>query len=250
MIRVCPHSDTVCKHGMNCTFSCATGEYDGTKRPTHPAPNSEREMLGSSLRDTHRAADDPWAVLEGLAKAIHLKDWRLARLGPDAKKIGPYVYAPHSGAVLSVPLSSPMSSAPLQYVEFAAAANPATVLKLIEAARASQVGMEREARNEQSPSPKPDVAGARERVADDLAAWEGSGENVTTGIADLRRILSAYDRQADEIQRQGEEIERLRGGLAEWSQRLDDLSDIHNCLSLYEISQQIARARQGGPDHG
>ena len=33
MIRVCPHSDTVCRHGMGCTFSCATDDYNGTKVP-------------------------------------------------------------------------------------------------------------------------------------------------------------------------------------------------------------------------
>lgn len=34
MVRVCPHTDAICPNGMNCTFSCATDHYDGTKRPT------------------------------------------------------------------------------------------------------------------------------------------------------------------------------------------------------------------------
>lgn len=49
MIRVCPHSDAACAHGMACQFSCATDAYDGTKRPSpEPKPmtaNYEVEAL-------------------------------------------------------------------------------------------------------------------------------------------------------------------------------------------------------------
>lgn len=38
MIRVCPHSDSICRNGMGCTFSCATDAYDGTKRPVDNSP--------------------------------------------------------------------------------------------------------------------------------------------------------------------------------------------------------------------
>jgi len=31
MIRVCPHSDAKCVHGMNCAYTCATDAYDGNK---------------------------------------------------------------------------------------------------------------------------------------------------------------------------------------------------------------------------
>lgn len=45
MTRSCPHSDTVCPHGMGCTFSCATGYYNGTKVPlpltARPRPELE-----------------------------------------------------------------------------------------------------------------------------------------------------------------------------------------------------------------
>lgn len=33
MLRSCPHSDSICPHGMNCSFSCATDAYNGTKVP-------------------------------------------------------------------------------------------------------------------------------------------------------------------------------------------------------------------------
>jgi hypothetical protein len=50
MIRVCPHSDSVCPHGMGCTFSCATDAYDGTKRPATPPPHDE-PALGEGSRE-------------------------------------------------------------------------------------------------------------------------------------------------------------------------------------------------------
>jgi len=78
---------------------------------------------------------DRWAELERLATAITLRQWKLERSGPDTKKIGPYVYAPSCGAVAAVPLKSPMASDPEKYLAFIAAANPATVLELIAAAR-------------------------------------------------------------------------------------------------------------------
>ena len=31
MIRVCPHSDARCVHGMSCAYTCATDNYDGNK---------------------------------------------------------------------------------------------------------------------------------------------------------------------------------------------------------------------------
>lgn len=45
MIRVCPHSDSKCPNGMACTFSCATSEYDGTKRPAAPSQTPEAAGL-------------------------------------------------------------------------------------------------------------------------------------------------------------------------------------------------------------
>jgi len=48
MIRVCPHSDAKCVHGMNCAYTCATDAYDGNKNlmaeqnvTRAPAPEGE-----------------------------------------------------------------------------------------------------------------------------------------------------------------------------------------------------------------
>jgi hypothetical protein len=48
MIRVCPHSDAQCVHGMNCAYTCATDAYDGNKNlmaeqnaTRTPAPEGE-----------------------------------------------------------------------------------------------------------------------------------------------------------------------------------------------------------------
>lgn len=45
MIRVCPHSDSKCPNGMACTFSCASGDYDGTKRVVAPSQTPEAAGL-------------------------------------------------------------------------------------------------------------------------------------------------------------------------------------------------------------
>lgn len=132
------------------------------------------------------------------------------------------------------------------------------------------------------PSPKPDVAGARERLLNDLAA--GNDENIITGADDLRLILSAYDRQ-------GEEIERLRcanlckadlwwnpgndeAGFTHYADAFEDANEdgedysvelnrgivlpsvwaalIDGKIKVFatEAEADAARARQGGPDHG
>ena len=51
MIRVCPHSDSVCLHGIGCTFSCATDDYDGTKRPAPAAPASPADRPREGSRE-------------------------------------------------------------------------------------------------------------------------------------------------------------------------------------------------------
>lgn len=222
---------------------------------THPAPNSELTGdQGSSLRDTHRATDDPWAALEGLAKAAtpgpwSYRDMRPSTYGPafvDAADVQSLAICGEAvgrsdthGFCLRVDSEVRMSNA-----AFIAAANPATVLKLIEAARASQVGMS------EANEPKPDVAGARERLEGYL-----EGELHLLQDADLRLILSAYDRQADEIQRQGEDNERLLGALESIADDDEPEPGNHNTNDLlarmyWEIATKATRARQGGPDHG
>ena len=39
MIRVCPHSDAECRHGMGCKFSCATDQYNGDKIDLSATPS-------------------------------------------------------------------------------------------------------------------------------------------------------------------------------------------------------------------
>lgn len=53
MIRVCPHSDAKCVHGMNCAYTCATDAYDGNKNlmaeqnaSRTPAPEGEVSLWG------------------------------------------------------------------------------------------------------------------------------------------------------------------------------------------------------------
>ncbi len=133
------------------------------------------------------------------------------------------------------------------------------------------------------PSPKPDVAGARERLLgcadDDERHWSldpREGWAVDVPVADLRLILSAYDRQADLIERliqnvkrefadreraeaendrQAEEIERLRGALESIADDDEPEPGNRNTNDLlarmyWEIATKATRARQGGPDHG
>lgn len=122
---------------------------------------------------------------------------------------------------------------------------------------------------------EPDVAGARERLLgcadDDERHWSldpREGWAVDVPVADLRIILSAYDRQ-------GEENERLRGAcdtahtaLVGCSEYLDPLIDADgDSEGFYPNKEMVlqqeadraieaierrlaARARQGGPDHG
>ena len=40
MMRSCPHSDSMCRHGMACPYTCATDKYDGTKTMNTPKPPS------------------------------------------------------------------------------------------------------------------------------------------------------------------------------------------------------------------
>lgn len=168
---------------------------------------------------------------------------------------------------------------------FIAAANPATVLKLIEAARKATPAAEPALGGDEPQANAPsDVAGARERLLGCLRGPHEWGYRcpVEGGfVADDRPYQAA-----DEIQRQGEEIERLLGALetvrqslkdqaaarhdptmpllvpevveslrenaeAQWALS-DDRSDrveAHG-LSLLCDWQDAARARQGGPDHG
>ena len=116
-------------------------------------------------------------------------------------------------------------------------------------------------------APKPDVAGARERVNAFAKRWDariGFGAQTSDLIyaitvhgfdgdaelraSDLREILSAYDRQA-------EEIERLRGALDEVSDFVDrDIIRVRPSERAEFLAGlerwNAARARQGGPDHG
>lgn len=53
MVRVCPHSDGLCPNGMACAFSCATDQYDGTKRPMTPTPQPQEahcQACGSEIQ--------------------------------------------------------------------------------------------------------------------------------------------------------------------------------------------------------
>jgi hypothetical protein len=72
MIRVCPHSDAKCPHGLDCRFSCATDVYDGTK--VLLTPRSElADALGAvaaELRQRWRANPDPPQTLGELAKVL------------------------------------------------------------------------------------------------------------------------------------------------------------------------------------
>lgn len=68
--------------------------------------------------------------------------------------------------------------------------------------------------------PKPDVAGARERLLADLREVETTSRTIYRGDFINRDGRRAHD----EIQRQGEEIERLRGALTLAANRLDRLS--------------------------
>lgn len=51
MIRVCPHSDSKCPNGMACSFSCATDDYDGTKRPASSTDSGEAGLREALARD-------------------------------------------------------------------------------------------------------------------------------------------------------------------------------------------------------
>jgi hypothetical protein len=64
MIRVCPHSDAKCVHGMNCAYTCATDAYDGNKNlmaeqnasRTH-APEGEVARL-LTYANSHKLPDE------------------------------------------------------------------------------------------------------------------------------------------------------------------------------------------------
>ncbi len=110
------------------------------------------------------------------------------------------------------------------------------------------------------PAPNSELTGeARKRLMgcadDDEAHWSldpREGWAVDVPVADLRLILSAYDRQ-------GEEIERLRGALDEveptarrYARCYPEASDGRNTFTMFAdwAALLAARARQGGPDHG
>lgn len=100
-------------------------------------------------------------------------------------------------------------------------------------------------------APKPDVAGARARLGYDVGRADDFGNATCRAwTEDLRLILSAYDRQ-------GEEIERLRGALEEcqdklWIARCDspDAQFRRVAERACSMADDALRARQGGPDHG
>lgn len=220
----------------------------------HAAPSVERGQDSFADAHTHRATDGLSGKLDRLQGASERMAEARAKL------------TPHTSSWPQ------MDRATNDFHNALNALDHDDCLKLIEAARASQVGMEREARNE----PKPDVAGARERLEGYL-----EGELHLLQDADLRLILSAYDRQADEYEAcwqeylaerrarmeanareaaQGEEIERLRGLLKPFADFADDMDtrpngypwkdDQHVLLGLTAGDFRAARARQGGPDHG
>jgi hypothetical protein len=65
MIRVCPHSDAKCVHGMNCAYTCATDAYDGNKNlmaeqnaSRTPAPEGE----AVAWRYRQRSGVGAWSV--------------------------------------------------------------------------------------------------------------------------------------------------------------------------------------------
>lgn len=285
------------------------------------APSVERsEGLGSFSPEEAKIptvqADDQWAVLEGLAKALKASRAAFAAVSESERKaLGVPEFWHHARA-------------------FSDALTEDTVLKLIKATRAPDeiiqrqgeeiqrlrelipaveaylmtgddmaksikrktwgpvlkrarrtttaaepgtVGMEAEGRNEPKSAsdiafeavteglcdPKPDVAGARERLAllaDVCVAFphQGAteltirGDDLKETAEDLRLILSAYDRQ-------GEEIERLRGDrhfLLETLRQIDGVvKDGLDPSKLIAVGLEYgdmdaARARQGGPDHG
>lgn len=56
MIRVCPHSDAQCRNGIGCTYSCATDEYDGNKRPM--TDTYECSICAKSINEGDLCLDD------------------------------------------------------------------------------------------------------------------------------------------------------------------------------------------------
>lgn len=93
------------------------------------------DRVHSPAAHTHRATDNQWAGLERLAKAVQVSRDAFMGLSDEKRREGrPDWWVDHRA--------------------FADAASPATVLKLIEAARASQVGMTSDARNAPNPPPK------------------------------------------------------------------------------------------------
>lgn len=108
-------------------------------------------------------------------------------------------------------------------------------------------------------APKPDVAGARERLLADLLEIETTSRTIYRGDFINRDGRRAHD----EIQRQAKEIERLRDKVEGLDSDLRSAVEVayqrgaHEWASLnypqwivWLQRNAAARARQGGSDHG
>lgn len=108
MIRVCPHSDSKCPNGMTCTYSCATGDYDGTKRPAE-----RRQMTDTTAGE----GKYDWPVTEhGIATDDEVEA-AIVRLAADdavlAYRIqGRFAAQPSAGAQDNMRDWQPMRTAP------------------------------------------------------------------------------------------------------------------------------------------
>lgn len=70
MIRVCPHSDARCVHGMSCAYTCATDNYDGNK-------NLSEAMSADHIGDAPGWRDIATAPRDGtgfLVNCPHVED--------------------------------------------------------------------------------------------------------------------------------------------------------------------------------